>query len=290
MAHAGARAGVVSAALFLAVAGILSGSVPNLPPPPAPEVPAARVNGQRISMDRYRARLNSVRVRAEAVGQPARASDDEQVRPEDLTIQQLVDEAVVAQQLVAHHLLVPAAEIDRTWGELARRLGGERELEAFLARQGFSVSAYRDFLTGRWREVTLARALARTRAASAHERIRAGADFGQEALRSSDDRASALLHGDLGWVRQSEIPEALWQAVRDLGPKELTDVVATDQGYVVATVVERGAGTLHLRVVVASAPIFALYNEETRPLWFTDFVRDLRRRSHIEVFVASWRP
>ncbi len=256
---------------------------------PVAAAPAARVNGQEISIERFRERLRAVGVRAEARGYDPADPAAGPARLEDEAVAQLIDETLIAQQSAAQHLSVSAAEVSREWSALAGRLGGEQRLSAYVARQGFTRAAYRDFLAARMREVALARALARGRAVDARAHILLGADFVQEALRASDDRATALARAELGWVGERDIAPTLWASVGDLNPQELTGVVATDQGFVVAQLLERQADRVRLRVIVTAAPILAYYDDDSRPQWFVDYLADLRHASQVNIFVGSRR-
>lgn len=246
--------------------------------------PAATVDGQPIPMDRFEARLKVVEIRGQAAGV---SPDTPRQVAQDEAIGQLVDELLIGEQLRARRLSVPADAPGREWQVFVQRLGGEREALAFITQQGFTAAGYRDFLLARLREVMLARSLAEARLARARERVQNGADFGQEALRSSDDEATARQLGDLGWFEDSDVPPSLWLAVRSLRPAALTGVIPTEQGFVVAQVAERTPGKVRLRVLVATAPVFALYQPESRPSWFSDFLVELRSRSRIDVLVGS---
>jgi len=250
-------------------------------------VAAARVNGQEISRGQFRERLRVVQIRAQARGYDPADPAAGASRLEDEAVGQLIDETLIAQQSAAHHVSVSPAEVSREWSALARRLGGEQPLSAFVARQGFSRAAYRDFLGARMREAALTRALARRRAAEARAHILQGADFVAEALRASDDRATALTRAELGWVSERDIPPALWASIQPLIPQQLTDVVATDQGFVVAQLLEREAERVRLRVIVTAAPILAYYDDDKRPQWFRDYLADLRHAGRVDIFVGS---
>jgi hypothetical protein len=276
----------VALVLILAALTACQSSAPALRFPPSP---AARVNGHDVPWDAFQARLNVVEVRARASGFAEDASMADRKALEDQAINELIEEALIAQQADAQHLAVPASEVSREWNQLATRLGGDRALQAFIARQGFTPASYRDFLRAHLLEAMLARHLARQRLVQVRERLVKGADFAQEALRASDDRPTALRHGELGWVGESDLPASLWASVRGVPPAGLTDVVATDQGFVLAQVAEQRPDAVRLRVVVATAPVASLYRPDTRPSWFADFLVQLRRQGHVEVNVGSAR-
>lgn len=275
-------------ALVLVLAA-LAACQPGAPALPIPRGPAARVNGHDLSWDAFQARLNVVEVRARASGFPEGPSTTDRKALEDQAINALIDEALIAQEATAQHLAVPASEVRREWNRLASGMAGDGALQAFIARQGFTPASYRDFLRAHLLEAMLARHLARQRLVQVRARLIKGGDFGQEALRASDDRPTALRLGELGWVGESDLPALLWAGVRGVMPPGLTDVVATEQGFVLAQVAEQRPDAVRLRVVVATAPVASLYRPDTRPPWFADFLVQLRRRGHVEVNVGSAR-
>jgi parvulin-like peptidyl-prolyl isomerase len=281
--HRGAGGALV---LVMATLAACQSSAPALPFLPSP---AARVNGHDVPWDVFQARLNVVEVRARASGLPEDASTADRKALEDQAINELIEEALIAQQAAAQHLAVPASEVSREWNQLATLLNGDRALQAFIARQGFTPASYRNFLRAHLLEAMLARHLARQRLVQVRERLVKGADFAQEVLRASDDRPTALRHGELGWVGASDLPAPLWAGVRGVTPPGLTDVVATEQGFVLAEVAERRPDAVRLRVVVATAPVASLYRPDTRPSWFADFLVLLRRQGRVEVNVGSTR-
>jgi hypothetical protein len=281
--HRGAGGALV---LVMATLAACQSSAPALPFLPSP---AARVNGHDVPWDVFQARLNVVEVRARASGLPEDASTADRKALEDQAINELIEEALIAQQAAAQHLAVPASEVSREWNQLATLLNGDRALQAFIARQGFTPASYRNFLRAHLLEAMLARHLARQRLVQVRERLVKGTDFAQEVLRASDDRPTALRHGELGWVGASDLPAPLWAGVRGVTPPGLTDVVATEQGFVLAEVAERRPDAVRLRVVVATAPVASLYRPDTRPSWFADFLVLLRRQGRVEVNVGSTR-
>jgi hypothetical protein len=273
-------------ALVMATLAACQSSAPALPFLPSP---AARVNGHAVPWNAFQARLNVVEVRARASGFPEEASPADRKALEDQAINELIEETLIAEQAAAQHLAVPASEVNREWSRLAGLLTGERALQAFIARQGFTPASYRDFLRAHLLEVRLARHLARQRLVQVRERLVRGGDFGQEALRASDDRPTALRLGELGWVGAGDVPTSLWDGLRGLTPPGLTDVVATDQGFVLAQITEQRPDAVRLRVVVATAPVAGLYRPDTRPSWFADYLAQLRRQGRVEVNVGSAR-
>jgi peptidyl-prolyl cis-trans isomerase SurA len=72
---------------------------------------------------------------------------------------------------------------------------------------------------------------AKVRADSLLAEIRRGADFEQVARRESQDSASAVQGGDLGWNRRGELVPEFEQMMFALQPGQVSPVVATKYGY-----------------------------------------------------------
>ena len=83
---------------------------------------------------------------------------------------------------------------------------------------------------------------ARARAARVREEARAGADFARLAA-SASDAGDALQGGALGWRAPGRLPELFAEALRDMQPGALSEVLRSPAGFhIVKLIGRRGAG------------------------------------------------
>jgi peptidyl-prolyl cis-trans isomerase SurA len=87
------------------------------------------------------------------------------------------------------------------------------------------------------------------RARIVRERLVAGEDFATLATVFSEG-PDAAKGGDLGWFREGDLEPALENAVRNLKPGEVSDVVSSSRGTHLLRVEERDDGRFHLRQIV----------------------------------------
>lgn len=127
-----------------------------------------------------------------------------------------------------------------------------------------------------------AKKVAREEAEGLARRARAGEDFAALARTESDDPATSQRDGDLGFVSRGTMDEAFETVVFSLEPGQVSDVIETRAGYVVAKVTaKRDAGISSLAEVrdrVAGA-----VREQGRQKAQDEFVADLRAKAEIEI-------
>ena len=80
---------------------------------------------------------------------------------------------------------------------------------------------------------------AKTRLAQLKLRLEGGDDFAELARSNSDDRASALKGGDLGWTSPGELVPEFEQAMDKLKPGEISDPFKTQYGWHIVQVLGR---------------------------------------------------
>ncbi len=80
---------------------------------------------------------------------------------------------------------------------------------------------------------------ARTRLAQLKLRLEGGDDFAELARSNSDDRASALKGGDLGWTSPGELVPEFEQAMNKLKAGEISEPFKTEYGWHIVQVLER---------------------------------------------------
>ena len=72
-----------------------------------------------------------------------------------------------------------------------------------------------------------------------HARIKAGEDFGDIARQNSDDSASVVAGGDMGWAAEGGMPPDFEAQIKDLPIGQLSEPFRTSFGWHVAEVMER---------------------------------------------------
>jgi len=71
------------------------------------------------------------------------------------------------------------------------------------------------------------------------ERVVAGEDFAAVAREYSDDAMTAPLGGDLGFMELDDLEDAFKEALLNLEPGEISDVVETSYGYHIIQVLDK---------------------------------------------------
>jgi PPIC-type PPIASE domain/SurA N-terminal domain len=278
--------------VLLLVIGALSACTAPGVSLPFSEPAAAVVDGHTISMKAYQARLEVSRHRdpfagiPEAIPSPAPAQ-----RLQTFTIEQLVHEEIVRQEAERRGIGVDDRAVDSRLKTLKTQAGGT-SFDVALKRNGFTSDSFRSYQRALLTEVALLHAMAKDRADAAARELTGGQAFAAVAARWSDDSGTYTRGGDAGWLRPAEIPEApLAAVVQSLIAGSVTSIIATNRGYVIATVLERRTDQVHLAVILVLAPTVDLYSPQGTPSWFTKFIDDretaLRRAGRIELKVGN---
>lgn len=74
---------------------------------------------------------------------------------------------------------------------------------------------------------------------SLHDRIEKGEDFAAVARQNSDDAASVVAGGDMGWANEGGMPPEFEQVINTLSIDELSEPFKTSYGWHIAQVLER---------------------------------------------------
>ena len=277
--------------LLLVIAALSACTAPGVSLPFS-EPAAAVVDGHTISMKAYQARLEVSRHRdpfagiPEAIPSPAPAQ-----RLQTFTIEQLVREEIVRQEAVKRGIKVDDRAVDSRVNTLKTQAGAT-SFDAALKRNGFTSDSFRAYQGALLTEVALLHAMAKDRADAAARELNAGQTFVSVAARWSDDSGTYTRGGDAGWLRPAQVPEPpLAAALESLPAGSVTGIIATNRGYVIATVLERRSEQVHLAVILVLAPTVDLYSPQGTPTWFTKFIDDretaLRRAGRIELKVGG---
>ncbi len=79
---------------------------------------------------------------------------------------------------------------------------------------------------------------ARTKAESIYEKLRKGADFGYLAFKYSDDRQSAMMGGEIGYVQKGMLPPDVEKKIFSLKRGEFTEPIESDYGYYIFKILD----------------------------------------------------
>ncbi|HEY9287479.1 MAG TPA: peptidylprolyl isomerase [Candidatus Dormibacteraeota bacterium] len=266
-------------------------SSPSIPIPLAPPA-AATVDGQPITMAAYEARLKVTSARDPFAGMPeALPSPAPAQRLEDFTIEQLIRETIIQQQAAQRGIKISDHDVNLRITQLEDAAGSASFSQA-LRRNGFSDQSFRDYERALLMEVALLQAMARQRADNAASALKAGQSFDAVVAKYNDDQGTAGRHGDIGWLRPADLPEpSLASAVETLQPGDVSGLVDTSRGFVIAKVLERRADQVHLAVILILAPTVDMISAQGTPGWFTSFLTDqesaLRRDGKITINVGT---
>lgn len=69
------------------------------------------------------------------------------------------------------------------------------------------------------------------------QRVQAGEDFARVAMAASDDKATAVAGGMVGWINRAQQPAALLQAVASLQPGQVSTPFRTQDGYIIVKLI-----------------------------------------------------
>ena len=96
---------------------------------------------------------------------------------------------------------------------------------------------------------------ARTFLEELKQRILAGEDFAELAIKYSDDPGSGRLGGDLGTTKRGSFVPAFEAAAYNLEKDELSDIVESEFGYHLIQLIERRGNSLHTRHILIKPEI-----------------------------------
>ncbi|MDP1708043.1 MAG: peptidylprolyl isomerase [Gammaproteobacteria bacterium] len=118
---------------------------------------------------------------------------------------------------------------------------------------------------------------AQTRAQLVLDRLRAGEDFGQLAIASSDD-PQALEGGDLGWRTAAQLPSLFADVVPQLKPDETSNLIRSASGFHIVKLLEVRGETQHVVRQTQARHILLRTNELTSDQDAQNRLEQLRQR------------
>jgi len=124
---------------------------------------------------------------------------------------------------------------------------------------------------------------AKKRAEQIHDMVSAGESF-KEMAKQQSDFPSAVDGGDIGILPKDELAPYMWEAIKDLRPGEVSQVIETPAGYQFFKLISARDGNVSTR-----APLDAVRDEIRNTLYdqelkrkFDSWVKLLREHSYIE--------
>jgi parvulin-like peptidyl-prolyl isomerase len=231
-----------------------------VPPTAMPQGPAAIVNGQEIPMALF---LREVEKRQAPLIQrgvnantPQGQAELEQVK--QLTLDNMIDDALVLQDAAKQGVAVSDAEVEAEIQKGISTAGGQAKFEEQLRREGQTLEDARNTVQTQLlyqkmiakvvgnlqtSEQVHARHILVNSAGVAQallEQIRGGADFGQLAQQASLDTTTQANGGDLGWFPRGKlVAKDLEDAAFALQPGQVSEVVQSALGYHIIQTLER---------------------------------------------------
>lgn len=221
-----------------------------VPPTATPEPAAATVNGEIISIADYRAELARYQSAQQAMGRTVGEAEAGETVLEDL-----IDQVLLAQAARAAGYELSETELQARIDGLAAARGGSDQLAVWETAHGYSGQeferALKRSIEAAWmRDKIIAEVPASAEqvrlqqilvydpeaANQALARLKNGADFAD--LAASYD---PVTHGELGWVPMGYLLDAKVEAAAfALQPGTYSEIIASDVGYHILKVIERG--------------------------------------------------
>jgi parvulin-like peptidyl-prolyl isomerase len=130
---------------------------------------------------------------------------------------------------------------------------------------------------------------ARRKIDDARAKLVAGADFGELAEKTSDDKASAVRGGDLGAFTPGQMVPAFDKAAFSLPVGQISDVIETDFGYHVIRVDEKRAATKLRYEDVQDELKEYLYRVNAQEI-FEGYVKELRGAATVKTLIDVTQP
>ncbi len=219
--------------------------VPSATPSPTEETLAVRISGWQISLAEYQAELAMFQ---SASGADLKTEDKKKV------LDELVDQALLAQAAVENGFIVNDAILDQRIQQLTVQLGGKDALSSWMSKYQYNENTFRKAL-----ERSVAAAWMRDKIAAevpnSTEQIHArqillytsdqAEEIYQQLLAGNSFRNLALKYdpltgGDLGWFPRGYLPASqIEDAVFDLQPEAYSPVIESPAGFHIVQVLER---------------------------------------------------
>jgi parvulin-like peptidyl-prolyl isomerase len=249
---------------------------------------AALVNGEAITMTEFEEELERLL--------DARGTDLASSLAQEIAIQALIEQRLLAQAARSRGHDVDEAMLDAKIEQLRSELGEERSLESWLQENHYSMASFRAALVQEMlatemindivnqvsrselqvhgRHILLA---SLEDAQSYLDQINSGADIGELASLYSLDLSTRPGGGDLGWFPRGTLTmQNVEEAFFSLQPGELGEIIESDLGFHIIELIAR-----------EQRPLTSAALTSRRESAVVDFLQNERARAGIEIFVTS---
>lgn len=245
--------------------------------------PSSAVVGYHEYLDYYRALQQFQGKRQQLSPQDAQLVADDDLKAR--TLQQLILADVIRQEADKYDVNISRKEVNDTYKQYADRSQGEdqlkKQLKDFL---GWGPEQFKKEIRTQLLQQKLNTKLATDDSANKErldrinvyvKDVKGGKDFA-EVAKSSDD-ATAQAGGDQGFVKRGELDPAVEQVAFKLQPGEVSDVIKTQQGFVVIKVEEKkGDQEVKFRQILVRTKSLA------------EFIPDELKGSRVSIFVKGF--
>ena len=197
-------------------------------------------------------------------------------------LQQLILASVIEQEATKYNVSVSSKEINDFYNSQAERSQGKENLEKQLKELlGWTPDQFKQEVRLRLLQEKLNQKLGsdeevnkdrKEKADKFLERVKNGEDFATVAKESDDPTASA--GGDQGTVKRGELDPAVEEVAFNLNVGQVSEVIKTDQGYVIVKVTEKPSND-EIKISQISVRTQSL----------TEFLPDELKKTRISIFV-----
>lgn len=266
-----------------------------------------RINMADKDVEAAIARLKG-RLRRDAQGRPVSSEEAEKAFQEELTKESLTEKqftknvrnrmlaSALAAQLVKEKVKPPTEdEAKRLFDAVKARLEGRNPSASDDPRQSDIEGLVRDFRAASAERIRVQRILfvvderspvaqrkaVEKKAAEAKAKLDKGADFSDTAEAYSDDKRSAFVGGDIGYVLRGEVPE-LDKTLFSLPVGGFSGVVQTKQGLQIFRIAEKRAAT-GVRYRDARQYLMDYLSRAAERAEYSRFLSGLRKAASIDI-------
>ncbi len=234
-------------------------------------VPAAIVNGDFVRLSDF---YQYGKLYESLVRNPAGETERRQI------LDKLVENKLIRQLVQKRGIVVTDQEIDRFYRPILRKVQTETKdvpanfeelvVKPELEKISLQISLLAADIDSKGYKKAL-RALAE---------LKKGGDFAQTVKLYSEDEASKYINGEIGFVSADELPFWISDIIFDLELNEISEIVATPEGYRIFQVIARDDTVSPGRVQVRQVLI--------KGKDFEEYLQKVKENSRIFVFDKIW--
>lgn len=207
-------------------------------------------------------------------------------------LDRLIQNEIIEEEAAKRHITVGAKDLDDEFSKLTASNSGTDPAAQIQDLYGWTVAQFKEKVMRPYLlEQKIGEALAsdaqaladaQAKAQGLLDRIKAGEDFGGLAKQFSDDKASAVNGGDLGWFTKGTMVKEFENAAFALKKGEVSDLVKTQYGYhiIKVTDIEKDKKTGETTRVQASHILIALPDVQT---YIDGLIKDAKVVKYVDI-------